>query len=76
MTTAIVSQHLKHRRTKRDAFIARPHRYKVCDQCRSISLVAARHSPVCHAYRWNESAKTGVCIARQVGASAFGKCFS
>jgi len=71
VTAAILSQHLKFRRSKRDLFVARPYEYKVCDQCRSIAFAKARVCAVCHAYRWNESVNFVVRVARQIGENPF-----
>ena len=71
MIAAILSEHLRRRRTKRDAFIARPHKYKVCDQCRSISLVTVRYCPLCHCYRLDETEATVKRTAAIIGENPF-----
>lgn len=71
MTDAQKQIHFEVRTRHVERILSSPFSYKVCDQCKSISLTTARLCPICHAYRWDSSAETVIETAKHIGKSPF-----
>ncbi len=71
MTQVEQAKHLAARQVRADQILAQAERYKVCDQCRSISLKQAGFCKVCGAYRFNEDPVTVRSTAKEMGAHPF-----
>ena len=71
MTAQIEAFHLELRRSRSEQILAKPEKYKVCDQCQSISYHAAPTCTYCHAYRWRSGATDVKAMARITGTCAF-----
>lgn len=71
MTAREQARHLAVRRNRAEQIIVEVSRFKVCDQCRSISYKHAQTCNVCGAYRFDEDPDTVRKTAKEMGANPF-----
>ena len=71
MTLEYLKQHFAFRRARAKSFIDDPARFKICDQCWSVSVARANLCPVCGCYRWDDSAKRVIRIAKRIAKNPF-----
>jgi hypothetical protein len=71
MSTTEINKHIAFRRSKADSFIKEPGLFKVCDQCQSIAVLAAKVCPLCKAYRWRLGAHEVKYVASIIGNTPF-----
>lgn len=71
MNDDTLKQHLARRQDKAKSFVDAPENYKVCDQCRSISLSAAPKCHVCGAYRFIFDPTIVTETAKIIGSTPF-----
>jgi hypothetical protein len=64
-------KHLAARQKRAEEIILEVERFKVCDQCRSISYRRVQTCSVCGAYRFNEEPEFVRETAREMGAHPF-----
>jgi hypothetical protein len=71
VTQAETFKHLAARQKRAEQIIVEVQRFKVCDQCRSISFKHVATCSVCGAYRFEEDPKIVSVTAREMGANPF-----
>lgn len=71
MTQAEQYKHLAARQKRAEQIMVEVERFKVCDQCRSISFKQAQTCSVCGAYRFVEDPEIVCGTAREMGANPF-----
>ncbi len=71
MTQIEQSKHLEARQKRAEQIIVEVDRFKVCDQCRSISYKHVATCSVCGAYRFSEEPDAVAATAREMGANPF-----
>jgi hypothetical protein len=71
MTIEEQDRHLAARRDCAAQLIATPHRYKVCDQCESISTKRMGICGLCGTYRFNENPSMVRQIASEISEYPF-----
>ncbi|HWH72538.1 MAG TPA: hypothetical protein VNT26_24465 [Candidatus Sulfotelmatobacter sp.] len=71
MTAREQARHLAARQKRAEQIIVEVDRFKVCDQCRSISYKHVQTCSVCGAYRFNDDPQAVRDTAREMGANPF-----
>ncbi len=71
MNTIEQNKHLAARQKRAEQIIVEVDRFKVCDQCRSISYKHVSTCSVCGAYRFTEEAETVRATAKEMGSNPF-----
>jgi hypothetical protein len=71
VTQAEQIKHLAARQKRAEQIIVEADRFKVCDQCRSISFKQASTCSVCGAYRFLEDPTVVSGTAREMGSNPF-----
>ncbi len=65
------AKHLAIRQNRLEQLLLQANRFKVCEQCRSISFKHASTCSVCGAYRFNEDSRAVRATAKEMAANAF-----
>ena len=71
MTEREEARHLAARQKRAEEILTEVAKFKVCDQCRSISYKTSQTCTVCGAYRFNEDPAAVRDTAREMGANPF-----
>ena len=71
MTERERARHLAARQKQAEQIISTVRRFKVCEQCRSISYKSAQVCSVCGAYRFDEDPEIVRSTAKEMGANPF-----
>jgi hypothetical protein len=71
VTDQEIARHLAIRQNRAEQIIVDTEKFKVCDQCRSISLKHAASCSVCGAYRFDEDPEMIRSTAREMGGNPF-----
>ncbi len=71
MTAREQARHLAVRQKRAEQIIVEIDRFKVCDQCQSISYKHVASCSVCGAYRFNEEPDTVRDTAKRMGSNPF-----
>jgi hypothetical protein len=64
-------RHLAVRQKRAEQIVGEVERFKVCDQCRSISYKHVQTCSICGAYRFIDEPEQVRAIAREMGANPF-----
>jgi len=71
VTESEQAKHLAVRQNRAEQIASQAGRFKVCEQCRSISFKPAATCSVCGAYRFDEDPAAVRATAREMAANAF-----
>ncbi len=71
MTKIEQNKHLAVRQKRAEQIMVEVERFKVCDQCRSISYKHVQTCSICGAYRFREDPDEVAATAKEMGANPF-----